>query len=87
MTGSHLVGGGGGGAVGPPPRDQRRLLVLQPLRSTTMDDLLPEPHQADEGAQGAGHHEAALETISQEVLPGRRGSRSGLSSGGLTLPL
>lgn len=37
-----------------------------------MDDLLSEPHQADEGAQSAGHHKAALETICKEVLSARR---------------
>lgn len=54
--------------------------MLQPLRSTTVDDLLSEPHQADEGAQSAGDHEAALETICKEVLSARRGSKSIISS-------
>lgn len=28
-----------------------------------MDNLLSEPHQADEGAQSTGNHKTALETV------------------------
>lgn len=45
-----------------------RLVLLQPLRSATMDDLFSEPHQADECAQGAGDNKAALKTICKQVL-------------------
>lgn len=44
------------------------LVLLQPLRSATMDDLFSEPHQADECAQGAGDNKAALKTICKQVL-------------------
>lgn len=33
-----------------------------------MNNLLPQPHQTDEGAEGAGHHKAALQAVSQQVL-------------------
>lgn len=46
----------------------RRLVLLQPLRSSTVDDLLPEPHQADERTERAGDHEAALQTVGEQVL-------------------
>lgn len=34
-----------------------------------MNNLLPQPHQTDEGAEGAGHHKAALQAVGQQVLP------------------
>lgn len=49
--------------------------MLQPLRSTTVDDLLSEPHQADEGAQRAGNHKTALETVGKQVLSARERSQ------------
>lgn len=36
-----------------------------------MDNLLPEPHQADEGAQSAGNHKTALETVCKQVVSAR----------------
>lgn len=42
--------------------------MVQPVRSAAVDDLLSEPHQADEGAQSAGDHKTALETICQQVV-------------------
>lgn len=34
-----------------------------------MNDLLSEPHQANEGTQCARHHKAALQAVRQQVLP------------------
>lgn len=48
--------------------NQRRLILLQPLRGATVYDLLPEPHQADEGAQRACDHKTAMKTVGQQVL-------------------
>lgn len=45
---------------------------VQPVGSATVQDLLPKPDQADEGAQGTGDHQTALQTVAQNVLPGGR---------------
>lgn len=42
-----------------------------------MDNLLSQPHQADEGAQRAGDHKAALETVRKQVLSARKRSHYG----------
>lgn len=44
------------------------LVVLQPQGGTTVDYLLPEPHQTDERTQCTRHHETALQTVCQQVL-------------------
>lgn len=36
-----------------------------------MDNLLSEPHQADEGAESAGNHKTALEAVCKQVLSAR----------------
>lgn len=38
-----------------------------------MNNLLPQPHQTDEGAEGAGHNKAALQAVSQQVLSAEDG--------------
>ena len=57
-------------------RGRRLVVVLQPVGWPAMHDLLPEPHQTDEGTQGARDHKAALQAVSQQVLPGG-GRRAG----------
>ena len=47
-----------------------------------MHDLFPEPHQTDEGTQGARDHKAALQAVSQQVLPGRGRREGGGGRGG-----
>lgn len=44
------------------------LVLLQPLRCSTVDYLFSEPHQADKRTQGAGDNKAALQAICQQVL-------------------
>ena len=67
-------------------RGRGLVVVLQPVGGPAMHDLLPEPHQTDEGTQGARDHKAALQAVSQQVLPGggrtgRGGGRGGVRGG------
>lgn len=62
----HSVRGGGSYLVLVVPRSiEGRGGVLQPHWRPPVDDLLSQPHQADERTQRARHHEAALQTVRQ----------------------
>ena len=41
---------------------------LQPVGRPHADDLLPEPDEEDEGAEGAHHHTAAVEAVGEEIF-------------------
>jgi len=41
-----------------------------------MDNLFPQPHQADEGAQRASDYKTALEGVRKQVLPARENSHT-----------
>ena len=45
------------------------LILLQPLGGATVNNLLPQPHQTDEGAECTRHHETTLQAVRQQVLP------------------
>ncbi|KAH9407352.1 hypothetical protein TYRP_012905 [Tyrophagus putrescentiae] len=42
--------------------------AFQPVRRPHADDLLPEPDEEDEGAEGAHHHAAAVEAVREEIF-------------------
>ena len=51
---------------------RRLLLVLfQPLGGAAVDDLFPQPDQADERTQGARHYKTTLKTIRKQVVSGK----------------
>jgi hypothetical protein len=44
------------------------LILIQPLGGATMNNLLPQPHQTDEGAECTRHHKTTLQAVRHQVL-------------------
>ena len=42
--------------------------LLEPLGAATVQDLFSQPHEADEGTEGACDNKTALETVCQQVV-------------------
>uniref|UniRef100_A0A2M4D6L0 Putative secreted protein n=1 Tax=Anopheles darlingi TaxID=43151 RepID=A0A2M4D6L0_ANODA len=54
-----------------------RIVSFKPIRTTTVNDLLPEPHQPDEGEERTGNDEATAEHIDRNVVRGEHIDRQG----------
>ena len=49
--------------------DFELVALIEPLGAATVQNLLPKPDEADEGAQCTGDNETSLETVRQQVVP------------------
>ena len=53
--------------------------LLEPLRAATVKDLFSQPHETDEGTEGARDNKTTLETVCQQVVSATQQNNPGNS--------